>query len=248
MSELAALRLEGVLHRYGETQIRFDLSVASGEWLAVIGPSGAGKSTLLDLSAGFLAPDEGRVLMGGRDVTGVAPGQRPLSTVFQENNLFPHLDVFRNVALGLSPRLRLSAADATRIEDALARVGLCGFATRKPSEMSGGERQRVALARAFLRERPLLLLDEPFAALGPALRHEMLELLERLRRDRPAPMAVVMVTHQPEDTRNFADRIAFLAEGRILETGETQAMLAGGGHAEIAAYLGAAFAKGGQFG
>ena len=234
----AALRLDAVTHRYESTLMRFDLEVPAGEWLTIIGPSGAGKSTLLDLAAGFLTPNAGRVFIAGRDATQDAPGDRALSFVFQENNLFAHLDVFRNVALGISSSLRLTAAEQARVGHALAAVGLAGFERRKPGAMSGGERQRVALARAFLRDRPLLLLDEPFAALGPALRREMLELLQGLRRSRREPISVVMVTHQPEDARGFADRIAFLDEGRIEAVGPTEEVLSAAGHQGLAAYLG----------
>ncbi|BDA86225.1 thiamine import ATP-binding protein ThiQ [Aureimonas sp. SA4125] len=234
----AALTLDGVVHRYGDLVMRFDLAVEAGEFLTVIGPSGAGKSTLLDLAAGFLKPDAGRILIAGTDVTDVPPAGRPLSMVFQDNNLFAHLDVFRNVALGLSPRRRVGEENSRRVREAIAAVGLAGFERRRPADMSGGERQRVTLARAFLRDRPLLLLDEPFAALGPALRREMLELIQALRRLRGGRMAIVMVTHQPDDARGFADRIAFLDEGRIAAIGATDAMLAETGDGGLSAYLG----------
>jgi thiamine transport system ATP-binding protein len=234
----AALRLDGVVHRYGELVMRFDLEVSAGEFMAIIGPSGAGKSTLLDLAAGFLKPDAGRIFMGGVDVTDLPPADRPLSMVFQDNNLFAHLDVFRNVALGLSPRRRVSPGDAERVREALAAVGLAGFERRRPADMSGGERQRVTLARAFLRDRPLLLLDEPFAALGPALRRDMLDLIQALQQRRGGRMGIVMVTHQPEDARGFADRIAFLDEGRIAALGPTDSLLETAGHAGLSAYLG----------
>ncbi|GGE21124.1 thiamine import ATP-binding protein ThiQ [Aureimonas endophytica] len=233
-----ALVLDGLAYRYEGQEMRFDLTVEAGEWLAVIGPSGAGKSTLLDLAAGFLRPQGGRVLIAGRDVTTLPPAERPLGFVFQENNLFAHLDTFRNVALGIAPDLRLDAAARARVEAALDAVGLAGFGTRRPGEMSGGERQRVALARAFLRERPLLLLDEPFAALGPALRREMLDLLERLRAARGrSSLAIVMVTHHPEDARGHAGRTAFVADGRIAALGDTADILAARSEA-VAAYLG----------
>ncbi|KQT47432.1 thiamine ABC transporter ATP-binding protein [Aureimonas sp. Leaf454] len=247
-----ALHLDAVTCRFGTETMRFDLSVAPGEWLAIIGPSGAGKSTLLDLVAGFLSPDEGRILIDGIDRTGDAPAQRPLSLVFQDNNLFPHLDVFRNVALGITARRRLSDGERARVEAALDAVGLPGFGHRRPGTLSGGERQRVALARAVLRERPLLLLDEPFAALGPALRADMLELLTRLKAarsggaphgdDRSAkrsapPMTIVLVTHNPEDARRHADRVAFLDAGRIAVTGPA-AMLDAPEDAALRSYLG----------
>lgn len=236
-----ALRLEGVRFAHGAAEMRFDLSVAAGEWLALIGPSGAGKSTLLDLAAGFLTPASGRILIAGRDVTRLAPAERPLSMLFQENNLFPHLDAFRNVALGIAPRLRVSKDERAAVEGALAAVGLEGYGGRLPAEMSGGERQRVALARAFLRERPLILLDEPFAALGPALRRDMLELLARLRqRGDGRPASVVMVTHHPEDAAEMADRVAYLEDGEIAALGPAQTMLSGAADPRVSRYLGIA--------
>ncbi|UIJ72374.1 thiamine ABC transporter ATP-binding protein [Aurantimonas sp. HBX-1] len=241
MSAPPALALQGIRFAYEAMAMRFDLAVEAGEWLALIGPSGAGKSTLLDIAAGFAEPDAGRVLMGGADVTARPPSERPLSILFQDNNLFPHLDVFRNVALGIAPGLRVSRADRVRVAAALDAVGLAGFETRRPAEMSGGERQRVALARAFLRDRPLLLLDEPFAALGPALRRDMLDLLQRLRAERQGgPTTVVMVTHHPEDAVGHADRVAFMEAGEIIAVGPTRAVLTGQGDPRVAAYLGTA--------
>lgn len=208
----------------GGFRLEAELTVAAGVHLTLIGPSGGGKSTLLDVIAGFLAPERGRVLIGGADVTARAPGERPVTMLFQEHNLFPHLDVAANVGLGLNPSLRLSAADRDRVGAALAEVGLDGFGARRPAELSGGQRQRVALARALLREKPALLLDEPFAALGPAQRAEMLGLVETLRRDRG--MAVVMVTHSPEDAARAGGEIAVVAEGRVAAPVAAGALLA----------------------
>ena len=245
-----ALAFEAVRFAFKEHTMRFDLDVEPGEWLALIGPSGAGKSTLLDLVAGFIAPQSGTIRIDGRDMTGIAPAERPLSVVFQDNNLFPHLDVERNVALGIAPDLKISLGDRQRIAAALEAVGLAGFATRRPAEMSGGERQRVALARAFLREKPLLLLDEPFAALGPALRRNMLAMLMDLRRqviartasnpERVTPMTIVMVTHHPEDAVGHADRVAFLEAGEVVAVGKTDVLLSGQVDQRIANYLGTA--------
>ena len=131
--------------------------------------------------------------------------------IFQENNLFAHLDVAANVGLGISPALRLSHADRERIATALGRTGLAGKEKRLPRELSGGERQRVALARALVRDRPVLLLDEPFASLGPALRDEMLDLLVSVQKERQ--MTTLLVTHQPEDARRVADGIVFRGSG-----------------------------------
>ncbi|WAP70206.1 thiamine ABC transporter ATP-binding protein [Jiella pelagia] len=235
----SALRLKDIRFAHGGTEFRFDLTVDSGEWLALIGPSGAGKSTLLDLAAGFLHPVSGRALMAGEDVTRLAPAERPLSMLFQENNLFAQLDAFRNVALGIAPRLRVSKDQRRQIEAALSAVGLEGYSKRRPAEMSGGERQRVALARAFLQRRPLILLDEPFAALGPALRRDMLALLAELRkREGEPPAAIVMVTHHPEDAAPYADRVAYLEAGEIAAIGPTARMLSGKMDERVAHYLG----------
>lgn len=188
-----------------------DLQVASGARVAVIGPSGAGKSTLLSAIAGFVAPASGRILWDGRDLATLAPGQRPLSILFQDQNLFPHLDVAQNVGLGLRPDLRLSAGERARIEAALTRVGLAGMAPRRPATLSGGEQGRVALARALLRARPLMLLDEPFAALGPALKAEMLGLVAEIAAETGA--TVLIVTHDPADARRFAAQTILVADG-----------------------------------
>ncbi|HXH02050.1 MAG TPA: thiamine ABC transporter ATP-binding protein [Candidatus Competibacteraceae bacterium] len=231
------LELDGVEFRYEDMLMHFDLAVAEGECLAVIGPSGAGKSTLLGLIAGFETPLAGRVRIQGCDVTALAPGERPVTTVFQEHNLFPHLEVAANVGLGLHPGLRLSPAQRQQVREALARVGLAGLERRKPAELSGGQRQRVALARVLVRRQPLLLLDEPFAALGPALRREMLALVDELRRERG--LTVLLVSHLPEDARLAAARTAFVANGRIVCLGPTRTLLETPAHPALRAYLGA---------
>jgi len=233
-----ALECVDLTYAYGDAEMRFDLSVTAGEWLAVIGPSGAGKSTLLDLAAGFLEPTSGEIRMFGRDVASLAPAERPLSMVFQENNLFSHLTAFRNVALGIAPRLRVSPAQREAVDEALSDVGLAGYGKRLPSQMSGGERQRVALARAFVRDRPLILLDEPFAALGPALRQDMLALLARLRRRQGRTATVVMVTHHPEDAAAHADRVAYLENGAVAAIGEAREILSARTDERVARYLG----------
>ena len=233
----AAVTLEKVEFSYGEAAMAFDLSVAAGEIVAVMGPSGSGKSTLLNLVAGFETPARGRTLIGGEDATALPPARRPVSMVFQENNLFAHLDVAQNVGLGRSPSLKLNATDRADIAAALARTGLAGKEKRLPAELSGGERQRVALSRALLRDRPVLLLDEPFASLGPALRREMLDLVAGLHAERG--MTILMVTHHPDDARALAHRIAFLDDGRVAAVAATAAMFAPDGPAAFRAYIGA---------
>ena len=230
------LRVDALTARLGGMRLRFSLDVSAGECVAVIGPSGAGKSTLLALIAGFEVAESGRVLIDGRDVTVLEPASRPVSIVFQEHNLFPHLDVAANVGLGLHPALRLRPEDHAEIAGALERVGLTGLERRRPGQLSGGQRQRVALARALVRRRPVLLLDEPFAALGPALRQEMLDLLDRLRRDRG--LAVLMVSHHPDDARHIAERTVFVHGGEILVSGRTEDVLGASRSTELRAYLG----------
>jgi thiamine transport system ATP-binding protein len=233
---VAGVDLEGVAFRYEDMRMQFDLHVEDGECLAIIGPSGAGKSTLLALIAGFERADAGRIRIGGQDVTHQHPSVRPVTMLFQDHNLFAHLDVAANVGLGIHPGLRLTTADRERVDDALAQVGLAGFAERLPSQLSGGERQRVALARSLVRDRPVLLLDEPFAALGPALRREMLDLVRALQADRR--LTVLLVSHQPEDALYAATRTAFVHAGRVLQVGATRALLDGAVGAELRAYLG----------
>lgn len=241
---MAKLDIEDLRFRYEDMAMSFTLQVEAGEMLAIIGPSGAGKSTLLSLIAGFDRPNSGRVLIDGRDVTALPPAERPVTTLFQDHNLFAHLDVAANVGLGIHPGLRLTGADRERIDQALKQVGLEGFGRRLPGQLSGGERQRVGLARSLVRDRPVLLLDEPFAALGPALRHEMLDLVDAMRRERR--LTVLFVSHHPEDARYAAARTAFVHGGRILQVGETERLLSGDSGPELRAYLGALTAGEGQ--
>jgi thiamine transport system ATP-binding protein len=230
------LQLEGVRFRYEDMEMRFDLAVAAGECVAVIGPSGAGKSTLLALVAGFERPRSGRILIAGRDATRDRPAARPVTSLFQEHNLFPHLTAAQNVGLGLDPGLRLDAEGEAKVRGALAHVGLAGLEERLPAQLSGGERQRVALARSLARNRPLLLLDEPFGALGPAQRREMLDLVNALARDRG--FTVLFVSHQPEDARHAAGRTIFVQDGRILCDGPTAELFSPPLPPALAAYLG----------
>ncbi|MFY0633624.1 MAG: ATP-binding cassette domain-containing protein [Vannielia sp.] len=206
------LALEGLLLEQGDFALRADWQVEPGARVAVIGPSGAGKSTLLMGIAGFVEVSAGRIAWAGRDLDGLAPGARPVSVLFQEENLFGHLSTERNVGLGLRADLRLTAADRGQVEAALERVGLGGMGGRMPRELSGGQRSRVALARVLLRQRPVLLLDEPFAALGPALKREMLALVAEIAEESGA--TVLMVTHDPEDARAFAAQVVVVAGGR----------------------------------
>ena len=201
----------------GGPPMRFDLLVPAGAFALLTGPSGSGKSTLLALVAGFETPRAGRIRLAGVDVGDRDPAERPVTVVFQEHNLFGGVDIATNVALGIAPNRRIRAADRKAAEDALERVGLGGFGARMPGTLSGGERQRVALARAALRDRPVLLLDEPFAALGPALRAEMLALVSRLAAERGS--TVLMVTHDPLEAAPVASHAIVLSDGAVHAVG-----------------------------
>ena len=205
------LALDHLTLAVGDFRLAAHLTVKDPGVTAIIGASGSGKSTLLAAIAGFLVPQSGRILWNGEDLLPLAPGQRPLTMLFQDQNLFPHLSAARNVALGLSPSLRLTVADWTRVDQALLRTGLAGLGARLPSELSGGQQARVALARMLLRARPLLLLDEAFAGLGPALKAEMLDLVVALATETRA--MVLMVSHDPDDALRIAPQTILVADG-----------------------------------
>lgn len=229
------LTLDKLLITQGDFRLSADFSVPTGQRVALIGPSGAGKSTLLSVIAGFFAPTAGRVLWQGQDITQTAPGVRPLSILFQDQNLFPHLSVAQNLGLGLNPKLRLSRAEHAQIEAALARTGLAGLGPRRPAELSGGQQSRVALARCLLRARPLLLLDEPFAALGPALKADMLALVAEIATEQGT--TVLMVSHDPADARALCPQTVLVAEG-VAHPPQPTADLLTNPPAALKAYLG----------
>jgi thiamine transport system ATP-binding protein len=208
------IHIDDVKFTYEDMLMAFDLRVDRGEILAIIGPSGSGKSTLLNLIAGFEMPLSGRVVIDEKDVTSQPPEKRPVTMIFQDHNSFAHLDLWTNVALGMSPKLKLDAAARALVDEALGRVGIAHLRHRKPGEVSGGERQRIAIARALVRNRPVLLLDEPFTALGPGLRREMLDLISDIRREKD--LTILLVTHDPDDARHAASHVAYLEDGRVI--------------------------------
>jgi thiamine transport system ATP-binding protein len=229
------LRLEALTLQQDTFHLTADWQVEAGERVALIGPSGAGKSTLLMAIAGFFPPSSGRILWQGQDLAEVSAGERPVSMLFQDQNLFPHLTLAQNLGLGLQPSLRLTPAQREAVAAALTRVGLGGMGARKPAQLSGGQQGRAALARALLRARPLLLLDEPFAALGPALKTEMLQLLDEVASATGA--AVLMVTHDPEDAQRFAQKTVLVADGIAQRPVDTAEIFANPPEA-LRAYLG----------
>jgi thiamine transport system ATP-binding protein len=182
--------------------------------VAVLGASGSGKSTLLSLLAGFLVPEAGRVTWDGADITDRPPASRPMSILFQDGNLFPHLTVAQNVGLALRSDLRLTPDQNAQVVRGLEQVGLAGMGGRRPADLSGGQQGRAALARLMLQERPVALLDEPLAALDPGLRTEMLRLLTALWKARG--LTYVMASHDLRDAERLCDRVWLLEEGRVI--------------------------------
>lgn len=207
------IRLDNVFLADDTLPMTFDLQVAAGERIAIVGPSGAGKSTLLNLIAGFVLPTRGEIWLNGENHTQSAPYERPVSMLFQENNLFPHLTVQQNLALGLKTSLKLTALEQDQIEQVADAVGLTSFLSRLPNSLSGGQKQRVALARCLLRDKPILLLDEPFSALDPELRLEMLNLIDELCHSKN--LTLLLVTHQPSELTGKVDRMLRIENGRI---------------------------------
>jgi putrescine transport system ATP-binding protein len=211
------LRIEGVAKTFGTFRAvdGVSLDIKAGEFFALLGPSGCGKTTLLRMLAGFEAPDEGRILLGGKDIAQALPHERPINMMFQNYALFPHLSVRDNIAFGLKRAAMARADIATRVAEMVALVKLEGLEKRKPDQLSGGQRQRVALARALARRPQLLLLDEPLAALDKKLREntqgELMELQRRLG------MTFVIVTHDQEEAMTMASRIGVMNAGRLAQ-------------------------------
>ena len=207
------IRLDNVFLADDALPMTFDLQVAAGERIAIVGPSGAGKSTLLNLIAGFVLPTQGNIWLNGENHTRSAPYERPVSMLFQENNLFPHLTVQQNLALGLKTSLKLTALEQDQIARVADTVGLTSFLSRLPNSLSGGQKQRVALARCLLRDKPILLLDEPFSALDPELRMGMLNLIDELCHSKN--LTLLLVTHQPSELTGKVERMLRIENGRI---------------------------------
>lgn len=213
------LKLEGISKQFSSTQACTDihLDIRGGEFFSLLGPSGCGKTTLLRLIAGLLAPDSGRILLDGVDVSRLPAHRRNVNTVFQSYALFPHLSVRQNIAFGLKMQGVSNAEINRRVAEALALVELSGYDTRMPGQLSGGQQQRVALVRALINRPQVLLLDEPLAALDVKLRKQMQMELRHLQQQ--LGMTFVYVTHDQEEAMRMSDRIAVLQAGRIEQVG-----------------------------
>ena len=193
--------------------ISANLSLESDKIYAIIGPSGAGKSTFLNLIAGFSEISSGSILWNEQEISDLPPSKRNISILFQDNNLFPHLSVWRNLALAVSHWPKISNDDEAKLHSVISEVGIRGLENRKPSQLSGGQQSRVALARVLLQKNKILLLDEPFAALGPSLRDQMLELIEKIARNRG--LLVLMVTHDPADANKIASQTIVVKNNKV---------------------------------
>ncbi|MCC5474758.1 ABC transporter ATP-binding protein [Streptomyces sp. NPDC059680] len=214
-----AIRLQNLRKSFGETTAvaGVDLEIRDGEFFSMLGPSGSGKTTVLRLLAGFETPDQGRIELAGQEVTGLAPFERDVHTVFQDYALFPHMTVEQNVAYGLKVRKVPKAERLVRARKALAEVRLEGYGQRRPAQLSGGQRQRVALARALVGRPRVLLLDEPLGALDLKLREQMQVELKAIQRE--VGITFVFVTHDQEEALTMSDRIAVFDQGRIAQVG-----------------------------
>jgi spermidine/putrescine transport system ATP-binding protein len=213
------VRLDGITHRFGSETVleNVSLDIAPEELLTLLGPSGCGKTTLLRIVAGFERPSEGRVLIDGEDVTGLPPNRRPTNLVFQRPTLFPHLDVFSNVAFGLQVAGVSRAQQRERVAEALTLVRLEGYEKRRSHELSGGQMQRIALARALVNRPAVLLLDEPLSALDLKIRLEMEVELRRVHRETGATF--VYVTHDQREAMALSDRLVVIDQGRVEQVG-----------------------------
>ena len=229
------LHVEGLNVSQGDFALRADFTVQSGRHVAVIGPSGAGKSTLLGAIGGYVPIVSGRIFVDEHDVTQEPPHERGIAMLFQDANLFPHLSLAQNIGLALRSSLRPTPSEHARILSALDRVGLAGLEDRMPGDVSGGQQSRAALARVLVQAKPLVLLDEPFAALGPALRSEMLALTSALAQENGA--TVVMITHDPKDAEKAADEVIFVDAGKAHTPRPVSALMADP-PAALRAYLG----------
>lgn len=203
-----------ITFNYEQMPMQFKLTVQKGERVAIIGESGAGKSTLLNLIAGFDLPTRGEIWLDNCNHTQTEVAARPVSMLFQDNNLFPHLTVEQNIGLALVPSLSLSSEQKIQVADIAEKMGIKELLDRRADQLSGGQKQRVALARTLLREKPILLLDEPFSALDPKRREELQSLVAQLCQERQ--LTLLMVTHQIEESRSLFDRVICIENGKII--------------------------------
>ena len=193
--------------------ISTNISLEPNKIYAVVGPSGAGKSTFLNLISGFASISSGSIIWNGQEISNLPPAKRNVSILFQDNNLFPHLSVWRNLALAVTHWPKISRNNEEKLKAVMSEVGILGLENRKPSQLSGGQQSRVALARVLLQNNKILLLDEPFSALGPSLKDQMLELIKKISKNKK--LLVLMVTHDPADAKKVASQTLVIKDKKV---------------------------------
>ena len=193
--------------------ISTNISLEPDKIYAVVGPSGAGKSTFLNLISGFASISSGSIVWNGKEISNLPPAKRNVSILFQDNNLFPHLSVWRNLALAVTHWPKISRNNEEKLKAVMSEVGILGLENRKPSQLSGGQQSRVALARVLLQKNKILLLDEPFSALGPSLKDQMLELIKKIAKNKK--LLVLMVTHDPADAKKVASQTLIIKDKKV---------------------------------
>jgi thiamine transport system ATP-binding protein len=193
--------------------ISTNISLEPDRIYAVVGPSGAGKSTFLNLISGFASISSGSIIWNGQEISSLPPAKRSVSILFQDNNLFPHLSVWRNLALAVTHWPKISRDNEEKLKAVMSEVGILGLENRKPSQLSGGQQSRVALARVLLQKNKILLLDEPFSALGPSLKDQMLELIKKIAENKK--LLVLMVTHEPADAKKVASQTLVVKDKKV---------------------------------
>ncbi|WP_216782311.1 thiamine ABC transporter ATP-binding protein ThiQ [Candidatus Profftia tarda] len=219
------ITLDNINYVNEHQQMLCSLHICAKEQITILGPSGAGKSTLLALIAGFIITKQGTIFLDGINHTRTPPGKRPVSIMFQENNLFPHLNIEKNLGLGLSTTLNLNKIQKNRLNEIAEQIGILNCLHRLPSQISGGQRQRAALARCLLRDQPILLLDEPLSALDPVRRNEILQLLAQVCSQKN--ITLLMIVHNLDDAARISYRTLLVSDGRFVYDGSTQDLLGG---------------------
>jgi len=214
------IRLENISLKLDNFRTKFTVEIKKGEWVGIIGQSGAGKSTFLNLIAGFAQPDVGSLLINNIEMRDLPASKRSISSLFQDNNLFPHLSVYQNIAIAIKPNLKLHDNEKKKILEIIEYLNLSSKTHSSIGRLSGGERQRVALGRVMSSDKKILLLDEPFSQLDPNLRIEMLELIKKIREKKN--ITIIMAIHTPAEAIDFVSRFLLIKAGEILRELEPQ--------------------------
>ena len=214
------IKLENISIKLDNFRTKFTVEINKGEWVGIIGQSGAGKSTFLNLIAGFAQPEVGSLLINNTEVRNLSASKRSISSLFQDNNLFPHLSVYQNIAIAIKPNLKLHENEKEKIFEIIEYLNLSSKIHSSIGTLSGGERQRVALGRVMSSDKKILLLDEPFSQLDPNLRIEMLELIKKIREKKK--ITIIMAIHTPAEAIDFVSRFLLIKEGEVFRELEPQ--------------------------